>query len=83
LKIYTDRSCSNVGQPNAHAGSGVFFGNSSHSLNTIAHVTGKQTNNHGKLLAVLIAIQKSHTRRCLKIFLDSEYAVHAIVYHAP
>ncbi|KAJ3879891.1 ribonuclease H-like domain-containing protein, partial [Lentinula edodes] len=83
LKIYTDGSCANVGQPNARAGSGVFFGNPSHSLNTMARVTGKQTNNRGELLAVLIAIQKSHTKRRLEIFSDSEYAIRAIVYRAP
>ncbi|KAJ3846066.1 ribonuclease H-like domain-containing protein, partial [Lentinula lateritia] len=65
------------GQPNARAGAGVFFGNPYHPLNTTAHVTGKQTNNRGKLLAVLIAIQKSHSKRHLEIFSDSEYAIHA------
>ncbi|KAJ3805129.1 hypothetical protein F5876DRAFT_13500, partial [Lentinula aff. lateritia] len=83
LKIYTDGSCFNVGQPNTCAGSGVFFSNPFHPLNTFACVSRNQTNNRGELLVVLIAIQKSHPRHCLKIFSDSEYAIHSIVYHAP
>ncbi|KAJ3804085.1 ribonuclease H-like domain-containing protein, partial [Lentinula aff. lateritia] len=83
LKIYTDGSCSNVGQPNACSGSGVFFGNPLHPLNTTARVTGKQTNNRGELLAVLIAIQKSHSKRRVEIYSDSEYAIRSIVYCAP
>ncbi|KAJ3898252.1 ribonuclease H-like domain-containing protein [Lentinula edodes] len=83
LKIYTDGSCTNVGQPNASAGSGVFFGNSSHPLNTAARVTGTQTNNRGELLAVLIAIQKSHSKRRIEIYSDSEYTIRSIVYRAP
>ncbi|KAJ4474644.1 ribonuclease H-like domain-containing protein, partial [Lentinula edodes] len=81
--IYTDGSCSNVGQPNASAGSGVFFGNPSHPLNTAARVTGTQTNNHGELLAVLIAIQKSHSRRRTEIYSDSKYTIRSIVYRTP
>ncbi|KAJ4487022.1 ribonuclease H-like domain-containing protein, partial [Lentinula edodes] len=64
-------------------GSGIFFGNPSHPLNTAARVTGTQTNNRGELLAVLIAIQKSHSKCCLAIYSDSEYTIRSIVYHAP
>ncbi|KAJ4474703.1 ribonuclease H-like domain-containing protein, partial [Lentinula edodes] len=83
LKIYTDGSCCNVGQPHARSGSGVFFGNPTHPLNTAARVTGKQTNNRGELVAVLIALQKAHSKRRVEIFSDSEYAIRSIVYRAP
>ncbi|KAJ3807300.1 hypothetical protein EV368DRAFT_42292, partial [Lentinula lateritia] len=83
LKIHTDGSCLNVGQPNACSGSSIFFGNHSHPLNTAVCVTGAQTNNHSELLAVLIAIQKTHCKCHLEIHSNSQYTICSIVYHTP
>ncbi|KAJ3713571.1 ribonuclease H-like domain-containing protein, partial [Lentinula raphanica] len=82
LKVYTDGSCLNNSQPDAKAGSGIYFGNPSHPSNISARVTGTQTNNRAELYAILIVLQKTPLKRSLEIYSDSEYAIRGIVYRS-
>ncbi|PBK64646.1 ribonuclease H-like protein, partial [Armillaria solidipes] len=82
VRVYTDGACLHNGTPHARAGAGIFFGLDS-PLNASFRVTGKQTNNRGELLAVLMALSVARPDRDLDIFTDSLYTIRSLTEWAP
>lgn len=57
LKIWTDGSCYNNGQPNAKAGIGVFFGDQHEENIAKPFLKGKPTNQRAELYAIFCALE--------------------------
>ncbi len=82
IRAYSDGACFHNGTPHARAGAGIYFGPNS-ALNDSFRVTGPQTNNRGKLLAILKILVGGRRDRALHILTDSEYSIRSIVYWGP
>ncbi|TDL17429.1 ribonuclease H-like protein [Rickenella mellea] len=75
VKVYTDGSCTNNGDEDAKAGSGVWYAPND-ERNTAVRLPGpNQTNNAGETAAVLIAAQKTQIMAPLHIMSDSTYVI--------
>lgn len=76
--IYTDGSCENNGTLEARSGSGLFI-KADHKLNLAFRVPGPiQTNQRGEAVAALLAVEKTHRSRKLRIMTDSRYVYNAL-----
>ncbi|EJD47525.1 ribonuclease H-like protein, partial [Auricularia subglabra TFB-10046 SS5] len=83
VEAYTDGSCLNNGGPNAASGSGIYWGERN-ALNCAARVPGPgQTNNHGELYAIFLALRDAALDKSFRITSDSEYAINAATWNAP
>ncbi|PSR71854.1 hypothetical protein PHLCEN_2v12270 [Hermanssonia centrifuga] len=82
MKVHTDGCCLRPGSPAARAGAGIFWGPGD-LRNTACRVTGPQTNNRAELAAILNAILLAPSAIALKLFTDSQYAIHSICHWAP
>jgi len=58
LSTYTHGSCTNNGDENARAGSGVWFSNNDPGNISIHMLNGHNTNNGGEVLAILSIAQR-------------------------
>ncbi|EJD35086.1 hypothetical protein AURDEDRAFT_31504, partial [Auricularia subglabra TFB-10046 SS5] len=82
VSVYTDGSCLHANTRFARAGAGLCWGLGS-SKNTAHRVPGKQSSNRGEILAVLHAARAAPNERNLRIFTDSEHAIHTFCHWAP
>ncbi|KAL1698683.1 ribonuclease H-like domain-containing protein, partial [Schizophyllum commune] len=80
-RAWTDGSCIGNGSAEARAGAGVFFGVNSR-LNDCARVFGRQTNNRGEHLSIILALLAVHPATPLTIYSDSELVIRTYCYWA-
>jgi len=76
--VYTNGSCRTPGEPQAHAGVGVWFG-AHHVLNMSGCVRGRQTCNSAQIQAVTNALwtAKRNGIRRINIYTNSELVINA------
>ena len=76
--VYTDGACSNNGKPNAKAGWGIYFGKDD-PRNSCGQVIGKQSNNTGELMALIMAYEIIENDvkggKKITVFTDSKYCL--------
>jgi len=76
--VYTDGSCTNNGETNARAGSGIWYGEND-ERNTSLRVPGpEQSNQTGELYAILHALRTIPPDQALIIKTDSMYAIQGL-----
>ncbi|KAG1728984.1 ribonuclease H-like protein [Suillus paluster] len=81
LTIYTDGSCTNNGKENAKCGGGIWVGED-HPLNRAIRIPGPdQSNQAGKLAAILVALQSVDPLTPLTIITDSQYVINGLTTH--
>lgn len=81
LKIYTDGSCLNNGYPNAAAGYGVFFKDST-LLPISKRLKGHQTNNRAELYAIYAALKRIYFKcKPIKVhfYIDNQIALNTLI----
>ena len=81
IMAYTDGSCIKNGKLDVESGSGVWFGDN-HPLNRAIKVPGTlQTNQTGKIAAIVVALQTADPTAPLTIVSDSRYAIDGLTKH--
>lgn len=78
LRIYTDGSCTNNGQPGACSGWGVHYQGQAHKDVFGVTTSTHHSNNSAEAQAVLIAILTAPTDQPVEIYSDSKYVVNII-----
>ena len=73
--VYTDGACTNNGEENACAGSGVWYGNEDPRNRSERVPLKEQSNQTGELIAILIAVRNQPPDIDLRIMSDSKYAI--------
>ena len=82
VTVYTDRACVNNGLENAAAGSRVWYGDNDPRNSSTRVALENQSNQTGKLMAILIAIKNNPSETNLRIISDSEYAIDGLTKYA-
>ena len=83
ITVYTDGASINNGKLNARSGGGVWVG-PNHERNTAIRVPGpKQSNQVGKIAAVIVAVDSFPKFWPLTIISDSKYAIEGLTTHLP
>ncbi|KAG1722168.1 uncharacterized protein EDB91DRAFT_1064017, partial [Suillus paluster] len=76
--IYTDESCTNNGKENARCGGGIWV-EENHPLNRAIRIPGPdQSNQVGKIAAVLVALQTISLTTPITIITDSHYIINGM-----
>ncbi|KAL1688432.1 ribonuclease H-like domain-containing protein, partial [Schizophyllum commune] len=81
VHVWTDGSCIDNGTSRARAGAGVYFG-ANCARNVAARVPGRQTNNRGEHLSVILALLATQPHAPLVIYTDSELVIHTYCHWA-
>jgi ribonuclease HI len=81
ITVYTDGACINNGKQNAHCGSGVWFGPENQKNQAIRVPGEAQSNQVGKLAAVIAAINTTAPYQPLKIISDSKCVIEGLTTH--
>lgn len=75
IMVFTDRACMNNGKADTKCGSGIWFGRD-HRLNKAVKVPGlNQSNQVGKLVMVIAAVEATPNYHKLRIIMDFKYSV--------
>jgi len=79
VTVYTDGACVNNGLENSATGSGVWYGDNDPRNSSTRVALENQSNQTGKLMAILIAIKDNPPETNLRIISDSKYAIDSLM----
>ena len=81
LTVYTDGSCVMNGRADARCGSGIWIADN-HPLNKSLRIPGpSQSNQIGKIAAILVALQSINPLTPIKFVTDSKYLIDGLTTH--
>ena len=81
VNVYTDGACMNNGKLNARCGSGVWIGPNRENNKAIWVPRDRQSNQVGKIAAIIVALESTPRNQPLKITSDSKYAIEGLITH--
>ena len=81
MKVHTDGACINNGKQNAQSGSGIWFGPNNPRNNAIRIPGSAQSNQAGKIVAVISALTLTPNFYPLEVISDSKYTIEGLTTH--
>ena len=81
VTVYTDGACINNGKKNSRCGSGVWFGQDDPRNRALRIPGDAQSNQVGKIAAVIAALEMIPPYQPVKIYTDSKYVIEGLTTH--
>jgi ribonuclease HI len=81
ITVYTDGACMNNGKKNARCRSGVWFGQDDPRNRALRIPGNAQSNQVGKIAAIIAALEIVPPYQLVKIYTDSKYVIEGLTTH--